>query len=252
MKLRFLFLQLIAISSFSTLAAARPTLQIESGATFQSRNEARIPGDTGTLFKITDFSKGPVVPVRIDAKYSFGTQKKHALRVLWAPLKLSTEGKLGAVTSFAGKSFNVTDNTEALYKFNSYRLSYLYNFDAIGAWYLSLGFTAKIRDAEIRLTQNGIKGSKKNVGFVPLLRFEALRIFDENWALAIDLDGLAAPQGRAFDLGVFLQRQIANFGAGHRASIIAGYRTVEGGADNDVVYNFAWFHTAVLGLKAEF
>jgi hypothetical protein len=28
-----------------------------------------------------------------------------------------------------------------------------------------------------------------------------------------------------------------------------GYRTVEGGADNDEVYNFAWLHYAVAGVE---
>ena len=29
-------------------------------------------------------------------------------------------------------------------------------------------------------------------------------------------------------------------------TLAAGYRTVEGGADTDDVYNFAWFHAAVI------
>jgi hypothetical protein len=37
---------------------------------------------------------------------------------------------------------------------------------------------------------------------------------------------------------------------GERWSISAGYRTVEGGADVDEVYNFAWFHYAVASLSA--
>jgi hypothetical protein len=31
-----------------------------------------------------------------------------------------------------------------------------------------------------------------------------------------------------------------------------GYRTVEGGADNDKVYSFAWFHYVVVGLAIGF
>ena len=29
----------------------------------------------------------------------------------------------------------------------------------------------------------------------------------------------------------------------------AGYRTLEGGADNDSVYSFAWFHYAFISLE---
>jgi hypothetical protein len=31
----------------------------------------------------------------------------------------------------------------------------------------------------------------------------------------------------------------------------AGYRLVEGGADNDEVYSFAWLHDGVIGLRTK-
>ena len=31
-----------------------------------------------------------------------------------------------------------------------------------------------------------------------------------------------------------------------------GYRTIEGGADNDEVYTFGWIHQAVLSLRFDF
>ena len=31
-----------------------------------------------------------------------------------------------------------------------------------------------------------------------------------------------------------------------------GYRTIEGGADNDEVCTFAWIHQAVIGLRYDF
>jgi len=34
--------------------------------------------------------------------------------------------------------------------------------------------------------------------------------------------------------------------------VAAGYRTVEGGADVDEVYNFAWLHYAVLSVSYGF
>jgi hypothetical protein len=245
------YLYLLTLIPF--FAHARPTLQIESGASFQTRNEARIPGSTGTLVDLTKFGKGPAIPLRAELSYGFGNNKKHVVRGLWAPFKLTSSGqKLSSATNFAGQSFNTTDDVSSLYKFNSYRLSYVYRFEQRSNWNFGLGFTGKIRDAEIRLTQNSVSGSKKNVGFVPLIRFEATRVFNEFWALHVDADGLAAPQGRALDLGIMLERSLTTFGAGHRASLIAGYRTVEGGADNDVVYNFAWLHTATLGVRAAF
>ena len=35
-------------------------------------------------------------------------------------------------------------------------------------------------------------------------------------------------------------------------SIAAGYRTVEGGADVEEVYNFAWFHYATVSVEYRF
>ena len=37
-----------------------------------------------------------------------------------------------------------------------------------------------------------------------------------------------------------------------RWSIGAGYRTIEGGADNDTVYTFSWFHQAVISAVIRF
>jgi hypothetical protein len=36
---------------------------------------------------------------------------------------------------------------------------------------------------------------------------------------------------------------------GDRWSILAGYRTVEGGADVEAVYSFAWLHYAVVSVS---
>ncbi len=58
---------------------------------------------------------------------------------------------------------------------------------------------------------------------------------------------LAAPQGRAFDVALK-----GRYALGSRAELAAGYRTVEGGADNDEVYTFAWLHYAVASLMYRF
>jgi hypothetical protein len=113
---------------------------------------------------------------------------------------------------------------------------------------MAWGFTGKIRDAEVRLTQGALRESKSNVGFVPLLHFQANRALSENWLFRFDFDGLAAPQGRAFDLAFFIERSLE----WNNLSAFGGYRTLEGGADNDEVFNFAWIHYAVLGLRGEF
>jgi hypothetical protein len=90
--------------------------------------------------------------------------------------------------------------------------------------------------------------SKKNVGFVPLFHFRASKSLNSDWGFRFDLDGLAAPQGRAFDAAFFIERKIPD----SRFTAFGGYRTVEGGADNDEVYNFAWLHFLTLGIRGDF
>jgi hypothetical protein len=171
---------------------------------------------------------------------------RHEFRLLYAPLKVEVNGRLNQSTNFNGTTFSPGD-VRALYKFNSYRLTYAYELKPIGEWILKLGGTAKIRDAEVALTQGNLTSSKKNVGFVTLLNFQAMRKLSEATKFRFDFDGLAAPQGRAFDVALFLERELlAHY------SLLGGYRMVEGGADNEKVYNMAWFHYATIGLRGEF
>lgn len=63
-----------------------------------------------------------------------------------------------------------------------------------------------------------------------------------------DVDALAAPQGRAEDIAL-----LGTYRLGERYELRGGYRTVEGGSEGGGgVYNFAWLHSAVLGLAGNF
>jgi hypothetical protein len=65
--------------------------------------------------------------------------------------------------------------------------------------------------------------------------------------LVLDLDIAAAPQGRAIDAGGRLRYALSN-----RRAVGAGYRTIEGGADVERVFNFAWLNGAVATLAVTF
>ncbi len=219
-------------------------LILEGSQLWQSRNDQRVPGDTGTPFSISDLNQGPFAGYRIYAGHKWN--KRHEVRALYAPLAINVNGSFNRVVDFQGASFAANTDTAAYYKFNSYRLTYAYHFNRVGDWLLALGFTAKVRDAEVRLEQNGLVRSKSNIGFVPLLNFQARYEFNRNWLFRFDFDGLAAPQGRAIDAAFFIERNIDPL------SVFAGYRTIEGGADNEEVYNFAWIHQVVFGVGYHF
>ena len=80
-----------------------------------------------------------------------------------------------------------------------------------------------------------------------LINFRLLWKVNEKFGLLLDGDALAAPQGRAEDVLIAATYKLSgNFG------IRAGYRFLEGGADNDEVYNFALFHYASFGISYTF
>lgn len=85
---------------------------------------------------------------------------QHEFRFLYAPLKIETSGHLNQSVNFNGKTFSPGE-VSAIYKFNSYRLTYSYQFQPIDSWVLKLGGTVKIRDAEVALTQVSQSSSKK-------------------------------------------------------------------------------------------
>ncbi len=102
-------------------------------------------------------------------------------------------------------------------------------------------------DAEISLY--GPRTARKtNTGFVPLLNVHVeWRPGGGPLGVVLDADALAAPQGRAEDILL-----AATWAVSDAVVLRVGYRTVEGGADNDTVYNFAWLHYAVGGVALRF
>jgi hypothetical protein len=226
-------------------------MSLEGALIWQTQNDVAIPGDTGTRFSLSEFDRSGTAGYRLYLGYRWS--EDHSFRVLYAPLSLQLEGQLTQAVNFSGETFQTGVATTARYKFNSYRLTYAYRLPDWGALTWAVGFTAKIRDAEISLSQGGVSRSKTNVGFVPLLHFQALYALTDSWGVRLDFDGLAARQGRAIDLGLFLERSLFGLSSDEGgASVFLGYRTVEGGADNSEVYNFAWFHAATVGLRGQF
>ncbi|MDZ7336624.1 MAG: hypothetical protein ONB33_14775 [candidate division KSB1 bacterium] len=238
---KFLFILVLQFWTATSLMA-QFQIDFETGAVFSGYNDVRIPGDGGTLFSLSEeLTIDPSVFFRARIFYDFNP--KHHLGLLIAPLSLNSTGQLDRELVFQGKLFPANTPLDATYRFNSYRLIYRYDFLRKERLKLGVGFTAKIRDAEISVRGNGIEGKKTNVGFVPIVHFRLLWNFYDRFGLLLDGDALAAPQGRAEDVMAALSYQLSN-----RAHLKFGYRALEGGADNDIVYNFALLHYALIGL----
>lgn len=220
-------------------------LGLETGGLWQTKNNVRIPNDSGTRFALDDISgDGPFAYLRINGSATFA--EKHNIRVVYAPLRVEETGTLTRAVEFAGDTLSPGD-VDATYQFNSHRITYRYRFLQNARWRLMAGITALVRDAEIRLQQNGVSANDTNVGVVPLAHFAGHYQWSPSWKIRFDLDAAAASQGRAIDTGVFLQRQI-----NPQWALFAGARLLEGGVDNDEVYNFAAFNYAVVGTRFYF
>ena len=216
-------------------------IDFESGLAISGYNDVRIPGDTGTKFSLSrDLKIDPTVFSRARISHTF--HDKHTLSVLVAPLRLEADGRLGKDIRFAGGEFAVNTPVVAKFRFDSYRLTYRYDFYRRERLRLGVGFTGKIRDAAISVEGGGQKSEKTNTGFVPLINFRAQWTISSRFGLLLDGDALAAPQGRAEDVILALT---AN--ASKSLQFKIGYRFLEGGADNDEVYNFTMINYLVLG-----
>jgi hypothetical protein len=226
---------------------SRFSVELEGGAVWQSRNDVQIPNTSaGTRFSLVDvIGNGPWPAGRLYLTWNINS--RHSLRALAAPLSITDTGVLSSATLFAGEVYVPGVPTEATYKFNSWRLTYSYRFYEGSRWAWWIGFTGKIRDAKIELRQQGVSSQKTDVGFVPLLHLRGQFRLAERWRLVLDADALAGGPGRAEDVSLKIYADITN-----RWSVSAGYRTVEGGADVEEVYNFAWLHYAVLSAAYRF
>lgn len=271
MRTRTLILALAAIFAAGLAAAETPRfmLELEAGPAWQTRNDVQIPNDdTADRFSLVDvLGKGPWPAARL--YFTWNINDRHGLRLLLAPLSVTETGTLPETTRFQGERFYDEVPVEATYKFNSYRLTYRYRYHDSERFTGWVGFTAKIRDAKIELRAAEARppemvssriaefppdasywpdpAKKTDLGFVPLLHLAGDYRFADRWHGLFDVDALAGGPGRAIDGSVRLGYDI-----NEDWTVSGGYRTVEGGADVDAVYNFAWIHYAVLALQYGF
>jgi len=237
---------LVSALGFTANAQAQWFLDFENGLSVSGYNDVQIPRDTGTLFSLSeDLDIRSSYFFRIRAGYHW--KSRHTLSVFAAPLTLKASGSVDKEILFFGTTFPANTPLEAGYKFNSYRLTYRYDFIRKPKWQVGIGLTAKIRDAYIEVDGGGQNAKKTNVGFVPLLNFRILWQFDKDWGLLLEADAAAAAQGRAEDVLLALR-----YSLNEKVHVRVGYRIIEGGADVEEVYNFALIHFFGAGITISF
>lgn len=222
------------------------SIHIESGVIALSRNDVRIPGDTGTRFDMLDIlGTDADVYARVALNWKYG--ERAGLRVVASPLEITGEGSLSQVTSFAGETFAADTPTNGTYRFNGFRLTWRYTLDQEGPFQWAVGVTGFIRDAEIALSQGELSAADDNVGFVPALHLSGEWRINRSWMWAFDFDGLAGGPGRLIDLGIS-----GRYILGDHWHLGVGGRILEGGADVDEVFNFAQLNFLFLDVGYRF
>ena len=239
MKTRFVicFVLLFSVSLIANPASgAGLSLSGETGSVWFARNDIRIPADDGTRFDMLDLTgSGPDPYIRLYALYEFN--KRHSLRLNIAPLRVDGTGTLDKNVLFEGTTFASGVPTKGTYQFNTYRLTYRWMYHRGPNWHGGVGGALLVRDAKVKLQQGPLRESNTDLGFVPLLHLYGGYFFNDRVSAILDIEGAGASQGRAVDAAL---KVVYEWPSGWHAA--AGYRTLEGGADNNSVYTFAWLH----------
>nr|MBN2277266.1 hypothetical protein [candidate division Zixibacteria bacterium] len=218
------------------------SVDLESGVAFTGYNDVRIPGRGGTNISLSDDLNSDAagfIRVRLTGDLS----ERQKLSLLLAPLRLKASGTVDRDIDFNGTRFDSGLPINSHYRFDSYRLTYQYALVNSDRLRFGLGLTAKIRDASIKLTNTAGSSEKTNTGFVPLINFSLDWSLGSNIGLLLEGDALAAPQGRAEDVLLAVHGRASN-----RLAFKLGYRILEGGVDNDEVYNFTLIHYLSAGV----
>lgn len=245
-----LLLMITAISALCLCAGApamaQLILDLEGGKVYPGYNDVRIPGNSGTEFSLRDdVQTDPAWYYRVRAGYL--VEERHFIWILAAPLRVRGSGRADRDINFDGTVFPANTPLESTFQFNTYRVGYRYDFFKTDRGSIGAGVTLLVRDAYIELEGGGSSAKNSNLGFVPLINFRIHAMLVPWVGIVVEGDALASSQGRAFDILSGLV-----FPVSEAVSVKAGYRFLEGGADNDKVYTFSLFHFASFGVEIKF
>ena len=220
---------------------------LESGAVWNTKADVQIPQEGGSFFSLPNDLGAENPQAFFRGRFTWHLGERHDLSVLYAPLEMDFSGRFDRDVRFAGTDFRAGANTTGFFRFDSYRFTYRYNLIHTENLEFGVGVTAKIRDAEVNLRQEGRSADDSNTGFVPLLNYRLQWRFSKPFSLLSEGDALGAPQGHAIDASAALQ-----WHATDNLAFRVGYRILDGGADNDSVYTFSRFHYSIVGVSFRF
>ena len=235
----------------SGMAADEPrfALELEAGPCGRPRTTSRSPTTNPAPDSPWRTWSGPDPGLSGRLYFTWNINPRHGLRLLLAPLCYTESGVLRRAPWISpARSFAAGVPTEATYQFNSWRLSYRYRFHGRRALAWWVGFTAKIRDAKIEPGAGETAQRRRPTSAsCPCCTLPGTIGFAERWHLIA-----TSTPWPAVPVGPSTSALKVGYDFDERWSVAAGYRTVEGGADVDDVYNFAWFNWAAASVVLRF
>jgi len=223
-------------------------LRLMPQAAIGGRNTVQRPNnDEGTRVSLnSEFNRKNNIRFspRIELEYNYN---RHHFIATAALLNDKFEGIGGRDIMYDGTLFNVGNNLETDYKFNTYRLGYRYRLVDQPQLAFELGATLLFRDAHISMENDMKKAKFSNFGVAPLISYYLEWKTTERFSLLTYGDAFAIKIGRAEDVFAGAKYQFTP-----KLSGIAGYRLLEGGSDGDEVYTMSAFHFISLGIGIDF
>lgn len=180
-------------------------------------------------------------------KGRFNLKNDKFLYFLYAPFETNYNFQSDKAFKFDNTNFSSDQNTKVYYKFNSYRVGYFKELSFKNNLKYWIGGVLKVRDAKIKVSQNGLSDSYSNIGIVPLLGLGMEYFINNNISLFSHIDAAGFGQGYAYDFNAEMRYHLNN-----KNSLGLGYRTFGGGVDNDELMNFARFETLYVNYSFKF
>jgi len=235
---------LLPVAAATAAAQDRWRFDFENGAAISGYNDVAIPGNTGTRFSMTDdLTSDTEYFWRVRADFRFAP--KHVLSGLVAPLTIILQAASTLrLISRARPSPRRPDRRYLDVQLVSRDLS----LRAVAERHLDVRLR-RFREGPRRRDPSRVEregGRKTDLGVVPLINFKFERRLGARAAFLLEGDALAARRAARGHLRGHRRRR------GERWSIKAGYRFLEGGADNDEVYTFAAVHYVAAGVVFRF
>ena len=209
-------------------------------------NSVRIPSKGGTRIDIAnDLKTQTTFTFRVRGTYTI--HDRHVISALVAPLTIKSSGKLEEDVRYSKRTYPEGAAVDVTYKFNSYRLTYRYNFISTEKLIFGAGLTAKVREANITFRNAEGSSDYPDLGVVPLVNFFLHWKPTTMFGLLVEGDALGTNKGRAEDIFAGATVNLSKYFA-----LKGGYRLLEGGANVTDNYNFTWVNYAAIGAIVSF